>query len=135
MSHALVRLVSRRTAAGMQKPTTSRISFWHVRCSHSTAPDPNRDPELSAIIKRSHEAQLKYSEFTQKQVDRIFFEAAIAGNAARLPLAELAVLETNKGVVEDKVIKNHFATEAVYNRFQSVKSCGVISDENTTGAS
>ena len=66
-------------------------------------------------------------------MDRIFFEAAVAGNSARLPLAELACAETGKGVVEDKVIKNHFATETVYNQFAAAKTCGVISEPNTSG--
>jgi acetaldehyde dehydrogenase/alcohol dehydrogenase len=70
--------------------------------SSASAPD-TRSPALVDILKRSRAAQLEYSSFTQKQVDKIFFDAALAGNGARLPLAEMAVAETKKGVVEDKV--------------------------------
>ncbi len=88
---------------------------------------------LGEILRKSRVAQTKYAQYTQKQVDRIFFEAAMAGNAARLTLAEHAASETKKGVVEDKVIKNHFASESVYNRFANVKTCGVISDMSSAG--
>ena len=67
--------------------------------------------ELAQALKRCREAQAKFATFTQEQVDKIFLEAAIAANKARIPLAKLAVEETGMGVVEDKVIKNHYASE------------------------
>ena len=74
-------------------------------------------------------AQKTYAEFTQEQVDRIFFAAAMAAGKMRLPLAKMAVEETGMGVVEDKVIKNHFASEYIYNAYRDVKTCGVIEED------
>ena len=73
-------------------------------------------------------------EFTQEQVDRIFFAAAMAANKMRLPLAKMAVEETGMGVVEDKVIKNHFASEYIYNAYRDVKTCGVIEEDKPTAS-
>ena len=78
-------------------------------------------------------AQDQFSSFTQEQVDRIFFEAALAANKARIPLAKMAVEETGMGVVEDKVIKNHFAAEYIYNAYRSTKTCGVIEEDSAAG--
>ena len=78
-------------------------------------------------------AQKTYAEFTQEQVDRIFFAAAMAAGKMRLPLAKMAVEETGMGVVEDKVIKNHFASEYIYNAFRDVKTCGVIEEDKAYG--
>ena len=78
-------------------------------------------------------AQKKYAEFTQEQVDRIFFAAAMAAGKMRLPLAKMAVEETGMGVVEDKVIKNHFASEYIYNAYRDVKTCGVIEEDKAYG--
>ena len=71
-------------------------------------------------------AQAKFATYTQEQVDKIFFAAAMAANKARIPLAKLAVEETGMGVVEDKVIKNHYASEYIYNAYKDVKTCGVL---------
>ena len=79
-------------------------------------------------------AQKKYAEFTQEQVDRIFFAAAMAAGKMRLPLAKMAVEETGMGVVEDKVIKNHFASEYIYNAYRDVKTCGVIEEDKPTAS-
>ncbi len=78
-------------------------------------------------------AQKEYSTFTQEQVDKIFFAAAVAAGQQRLPLAKDAVAETGMGVVEDKVIKNHFASEYIYNAYRDVKTCGVIERDETYG--
>ena len=78
-------------------------------------------------------AQKTYAEFTQEQVDRIFFAAAMAAGKMRLPLAKMAVEETGMGVVEDKVIKNHFASEYIYNAYRDVKTCGVIEEDKAYG--
>ncbi len=89
--------------------------------------------ELDAALKRCREAQAKYATFTQEQVDKIFLEAAIAANKARIPLAKLAVSETGMGVVEDKVIKNHFASEYIYNAYKHEKTCGVLEEDPSFG--
>ena len=81
---------------------------------------------FEAKLAQVREAQKVFATFTQEQVDKIFFEAAMAANKARIPLAQLAVEDTGRGVVEDKVIKNHFASEFVYNANRHTKTCGVI---------
>jgi acetaldehyde dehydrogenase/alcohol dehydrogenase len=89
--------------------------------------------ELETLISQVKSAQAEYAHFTQEQVDRIFKKAALAANAARIPLAKLAVAETGMGVVEDKVIKNHFASEIIYNKYKSEKTCGLIEEDKTYG--
>ena len=79
------------------------------------------------------EAQKKFAEYSQEQVDKIFKAAAIAANMARIPLAKMAVEETGMGVVEDKVIKNHYAAEYIYNKYKDTKTCGVISRDTAFG--
>ena len=83
-------------------------------------------------LKRVKEAQRIFSTYSQEQVDKIFTAAAVAANKARISLAKCAVEETGMGVVEDKVIKNHFAAEYVYNKYKDTKTCGVI-EEDTLG--
>lgn len=78
------------------------------------------------MYERVKEAQKRFAEYTQEQVDEIFRAAAIAANAQRIPLAKMAVEETGMGVVEDKVIKNHYAAEYIYNYYKDTKTCGVI---------
>ena len=75
---------------------------------------------LEAMLARVKEAQRRYATFTQEQVDKIFLAAAIAANQARIPLAKLAVEETGMGVVEDKVIKNNYAAEYIYNAYRQI---------------
>ena len=82
--------------------------------------------KLREAIERTREAQNKFASFTQEQVDKIFLAAASAANKARIPLAKLAVEETGMGIVEDKVIKNHYASEYIYNAYRDVKTCGVL---------
>lgn len=89
--------------------------------------------ELDALVNQVKAAQHQYAHFTQTQVDRIFKQAALAANAARIPLAKLAVAETGMGVVEDKVIKNHFASEYIYNKYKDEKTCGIIEEDKTFG--
>ncbi len=81
---------------------------------------------LSAKLKQIREAQKKFSTYTQEQVDAIFKAAAIAADKARIPLAKMAVEETGMGIVEDKVIKNHYAAEYIYNAYKDTKTCDVI---------
>ena len=78
-------------------------------------------------------AQREFSKFTQEQVDHIFFEAAMAANKARIPLAKMAVEETGMGVMEDKVIKNHYASEYIYHAYRNTKTVGVIEQDDAFG--
>jgi len=89
--------------------------------------------KLKEALERVREAQKRFSTFTQEQVDRIFLAAASAANKARIPLAKMAVEETGMGVVEDKVIKNHYASEYIYNAYKDVKTCGVIEEDKAYG--
>ena len=89
--------------------------------------------KLQQKIAQMREAQRTFAAFTQEQVDRIFFEAAMAANKQRIPLAKMAVEETGMGVVEDKVIKNHYAAEYIYNSYKNVKTCGVIEEDTSYG--
>jgi acetaldehyde dehydrogenase/alcohol dehydrogenase len=88
---------------------------------------------MEGAFARLREAQKQYSTYTQEQVDRIFLAAATAANKARVPLAKLAVEETGMGVVEDKVIKNHYASESIYNAYRDAKTCGVIEEDKAYG--
>ena len=89
--------------------------------------------ELTARIKQLREAQKKFATYTQEQVDEIFRQAALAANHNRIKLAKLAVEETGMGVVEDKVIKNHFASEYIYNKYKNTKTCGVLEEDKAFG--
>lgn len=89
--------------------------------------------KLEATIARVREAQKKFAEYTQEQVDAIFFAAATAANQQRIPLAKMAVAETGMGVVEDKVIKNHYASEYIYNAYRHTRICGVIEEDKSFG--
>ena len=88
---------------------------------------------LEEEIARVKAAQAIYSSYTQEQVDTIFLAAATAANKARIPLAKAAVAETGMGIVEDKVIKNHFASEYIYNAYRNTKTCGVIEEDKAYG--
>ena len=88
---------------------------------------------LDAEITRVKKAQQAYAHYTQEEVDRIFLAAATAAAKARIPLAKAAVEETGMGVVEDKVIKNHFAAEYIYNAYRDTKTCGVIEEDKAYG--
>ncbi len=93
----------------------------------------NDEESLEKLLARVRAAQAKYATYTQEQVDKIFFEAALAANKMRLPLAKMAVEETGMGVVEDKVIKNNYAAEYIYNYYKDVKTCGVIERDEGFG--
>lgn len=88
---------------------------------------------LDAKIAEVREAQRIFSTYTQEQVDKIFLAAATAANQARIPLAKMAVEETGMGIVEDKVIKNHYAAEYIYNAYKNTKTCGVIEEDASFG--
>ena len=88
---------------------------------------------LTALLLRVRAAQAEYATFTQEQVDKIFKAAATAANEARMELAEMAVAETGMGVFEDKVLKNHYAAEYIYNRYKDEKTCGVVERDESNG--
>lgn len=89
--------------------------------------------KLQATIARVRKAQQQFATYTQEQVDKIFLAAASAANKARIPLAKMAVEETGMGIVEDKVIKNNYASEYIYNAYKNTKTCGVIEEDKAFG--
>lgn len=89
--------------------------------------------KLEAELDRVRAAQREFATYTQEQVDKIFFAAAVAANKARIPLAKMAVEETGMGLVEDKIIKNHYAAEYIYNAYKNTKTCGVIEEDKAYG--
>src|SRR5579875_2652830 len=89
--------------------------------------------ELNALAARVRRAQQVFATFSQEQVDHIFRSAALAASDARIPLARMAAEETGMGVVEDKVIKNHFASEYIYNKYKDEKTCGIIESDDEHG--
>ncbi len=93
----------------------------------------NKEKELLQLLARVKDAQAIYAQYSQEQVDEIFKAAAYAANAERIRLAELAVNETGMGVFEDKVLKNHYAAEYIYNYYKDEKTCGVIERDEANG--
>ncbi|MDR3531398.1 MAG: aldehyde dehydrogenase family protein, partial [Rhodopila sp.] len=89
--------------------------------------------ELDALVSRVKAAQAIYATFSQAQVDAIFRSAALAAADARIELAKMAVEETGMGVMEDKVIKNHFASEYIYNAYKNELTCGVLEEDRDAG--
>ena len=89
--------------------------------------------KLEELIEKVRETQKKFATFSQEQVDKIFFEASKAANMARISLAKLAVEETGMGVVENKVIKNHYAAEHIYNKYKDVQTVGVVEEDKVFG--
>ncbi len=88
---------------------------------------------LEKTINQVKKAQMEFAKYSQEQVDKIFQAAAIAANQARIPLAKMTVQETGMGIVEDKVIKNHYAAEYVYNKYKNEKTCGIIEEDKSYG--
>ena len=99
----------------------------------NTYPTVTNAEELSAVISRVRNAQKQFASYSQEQVDKIFLAAATAANRARISLAKDAVSETGMGIVEDKVIKNHYAAEYIYNAYKDTKTCGVIEEDAAFG--
>ena len=89
--------------------------------------------EFEAMLARVRAAQKEFSSYSQERVDAIFKAAALAANRQRIPLAKMAVAETGMGIVEDKVIKNHYAAEYIYNTYKNTKTCGVIEKDEAMG--
>jgi acetaldehyde dehydrogenase/alcohol dehydrogenase len=110
--------------------------------SQKNAASPDPDPKssaaseaLEALIARALTAQRVYATFTQEQVDAVFHKAASTAAQARIPLARLAVEETGMGVLEDKVVKNHFASEFIHNKYRDTRTCGVLESDPASGYS
>ena len=89
--------------------------------------------ELEAQIAGVRAAQARFATYTQDKVDAIFKAAALAANRVRIPLAKMAVAETGMGIVEDKIIKNHYAAEYIYNTYKDAKTCGVVEEDESAG--
>ncbi|WP_161987045.1 bifunctional acetaldehyde-CoA/alcohol dehydrogenase [Vibrio ponticus] len=89
--------------------------------------------ELDALVERVKAAQAEFATYSQEQVDKIFRAASLAANQARIPLAQQAVAESGMGIVEDKVIKNHFASEFIYNKYKDEKTCGILEEDDNLG--
>ncbi len=89
--------------------------------------------ELDALVARVKAAQAEFATYSQEQVDKIFRAASLAANQARIPLAQQAVAESGMGIVEDKVIKNHFASEYIYNKYKDEKTCGILEEDDSMG--
>jgi len=89
--------------------------------------------QLEELIQQVKAVQKEFAQYSQEQVDKIFLEAAMAANKARIPLAKLAVEETGMGIVEDKVIKNHYASEYIYNKYSDIKTCGIVEEDKEAG--
>ena len=102
------------------------------KSSKSTGLVDNVDA-LNRLLDRVKKAQEEYSKFSQEDVDRIFKVAATAADKMRIPLARMAVEDTGMGVLEDKIIKNHFAAEYIYNKHKNAKTCGIISVDKENG--
>lgn len=88
---------------------------------------------LEKLIQNVRKAQREFATFSQEKVDKIFKAAALAANRARIPLAKMAVEETGMGIVEDKVIKNNYAAEYIYNKYRNEKTCGVLEEDKSYG--
>ena len=88
---------------------------------------------IDELVTQVAAAQKEFANFSQEQVDKIFKAAALAANAMRIPLAQMAVEETGMGVLEDKIIKNHYASEYICNKYLNLKTCGIIETDDATG--
>lgn len=101
--------------------------------NETTCGGVNSIETLECLISRVKKAQEQFAEYSQEQVDKIFKAAATAADKARIPLAKMAVEDTKMGIVEDKIIKNHFASEYIYNKHKNAKTCGIIREDKTNG--
>ena len=88
---------------------------------------------IQQLINKVRKAQEKFATYSQEQVDKIFYEAAKAANEARIPLAQMAIAETKMGVFEDKIIKNNYAAEYIYNKYKNMQTTGVIEKDIAAG--
>lgn len=89
--------------------------------------------QIDTLVEKVKKAQQKFAEYTEEQVDEIFRRVALKMSSLRIPLAKMAVAETGMGVVEDKVIKNHYASEYIYNKYKNIKTCGILEEDKENG--
>ena len=113
--------------------TKSKKTVEHLEKALKKTSVVDSSENLELLIERVKKAQKIYSKFSQEQVDAIFKAAATAADKARIPLARMAVEETGMGVLEDKIIKNHFASEYIYNKHKNAKTCGIIKEDKVNG--
>lgn len=113
--------------------TKSKKTVENLEKVLNTSTVVDSEEKLEMLIERVKKAQKIYAKFTQEQVDAIFKAAATAADKARIPLARMAVEETGMGVLEDKIIKNHFASEYIYNKHKNAKTCGIIKEDKANG--
>ena len=119
--------------AGAQALAKLAVKAVRDRLANQSPTVVDSSEALTLRLAELKEAQRKFATYTQEQINKIFFAAASAANRERLPLAKLAAEETGMGIVEDKVIKNHFAAEYIYNHYKDTKTCGVIERDETFG--
>ena len=123
----------------MRNPIDDTVFWWYPYIVNNLTKDVDvmtpitTVEELQIAMEDLRKQQQLYSTYTQEQVDEIFRQAALAANNHRIPLAKMAVEETGMGIVEDKVIKNHFASEYIYNQYRNDKTCGVIEEDLSFG--
>ena len=107
-----------------------------VKTTPEVAPEVKEAEEralIDALVAKVSAAQKEFANFSQEKVDKIFKAAALAANNMRIPLAQMAVEETGMGIVEDKIIKNHYASEYICNKYLPLKTCGIIETDDATG--
>ena len=128
--------------AAAKAPAAKKVAPAAKAAPAPVAPAPAAAPsdeeglkELDELMERVKKAQAIYATYTQEQVDKVFRECALSACAHRIELAKMAVEETGMGVVEDKVTKNHFASEYIYNSYKNVKTCGELEHDETYGIS
>lgn len=97
------------------------------------ASEAQEQKQIDALVAKVRKAQQKFANYTEEQVDEIFRRVALKMSSLRIPLAKMAVEETGMGVVEDKVIKNHYASEYIYNKYKNIKTCGILEDDKENG--
>ena len=115
-------------------PKTTKIAKVEKLVKDLAASTLVDSPEsLEILIQKVQKAQRIFSTFSQEKVNAIFKAAATAADKARIPLARMAIEETGMGVLEDKIIKNHFASEYIYNKHKNAKTCGVIREDKING--
>ena len=115
----------------MPKTESSNVEKLEKDLAAGTLVDSAESLEL--LIQKVNKAQRIFATYSQEQVDKIFKAAATAADKARIPLAKMAVEETGMGVLEDKIMKNHFAAEYIYNKHKNTKTCGIIDNDKENG--
>ena len=122
-----------RTKAKSTAKTKKETTVEKLEKAYNSSNLVDSVESLDLLIKRVKKAQEQYSTYTQEQVDAIFKAAATAADKARIPLAKMAVEDTGMGIVEDKIIKNHFAAEYIFNKHKNAKTCGIIKEDKNNG--